>query len=189
VVGPLADSGIRLVPRPVVTTPWSEWRRRHPGTVVLDLDTGFVRDYRPGQPYGSYYASPDTMFPVFPRSPRFGTKDVVFVLRLDPHRKVYPLAAFSPAAVLNDTVGGTAVTLIGESASRTVRAFAREGYAFRSGAGPDEIVETGTGLTWRVEEEALVRVRDGRRLLRLAGHNAFWFGWFAFHPDTPVYGR
>jgi len=22
----------------------------------------------------------------------------------------------------------------------------------------------------------------------VAGHLAYWFGWFAFHPETPVYG-
>jgi len=189
VVGSLADSGIRLVPRPVVTTTWAEWRRQHPGTVVLDINTGYRRDYTPGRPYGSYYASPKTMFPVFPRSPRLATKDVVFVLRLDPHRKVYPLAIFDPVAVLNDSVAGTAVVLVGQASSRTVRAYAREGFTFRKGAGQDELAESDTGAPWRIGEDALARAGDGKRLPRIAGHNAFWFGWFAFHPDTPVYGR
>jgi hypothetical protein len=189
VIGPLADSGIRLVPRPVVTTTWGEWRRQHPSTVVLDINTGFARDYTPGRPYGSYYASPETMFPVFPRSPRLGTKEVVFVLRLDPHSKLYPLSAFDAKPVLNDTVGGVAVVLIGRSATRTVRAYAREGFTFQAGATPEELAEAKTRARWRIEEDALVRRHDGRRLRRLAGHNAFWFGWFAFHPGTPVYGR
>jgi hypothetical protein len=29
----------------------------------------------------------------------------------------------------------------------------------------------------------------GRRLPRLVGHLAYWFGWYAFHPETPVYGK
>jgi len=189
VVGPLADSGIRLTPRPVVTTTWREWVRQHPRTVVLDIDTGHVRDYTPGRPYGTYYASPDTMFPVFPRSSRLATKDVVFVLRLDPDRKLYPLAGFDREPVVNDAVGPTAVVLVGRSATRTVRAYDRGGIRFRSGAGPDELMEEGTGARWRIEEEALVSAHGDRRLARLAGHLAFWFGWFAFHPDTPVYGR
>jgi hypothetical protein len=189
VVGPLADSGIRLTPRPVVTTAWSDWLRRHPRTVVLDIDTGFTRDYTPGRPYGDYYASPETMFPVFPRSARLATKDVVFVLRLDPHQKVYPLSAFAGAAVVNDTVGGTPVVLVGRSGTRTVRAYARGRLRFRFGPGPDELIAEGSGEVWRLEEEALVPVAGGERLPRQAGHLAYWFGWFAFHPDTPVYGR
>ena len=189
VVGPLADSGIRLIPRPVVTTSWREWVRQHPRTVVLDIDTGHVRDYTPGRPYGSYYASPETMFPVFPRSARLATKDVVFVLRLDPDRKVYPLGAFDREPVVNDAVGATSVVLVGRSATRTVRAYERGNLRFRSGADPGELIEKGTGARWRIEEEALVSASGGQRLARLAGHLAFWFGWFAFHPDTPVYGH
>jgi hypothetical protein len=189
VVGPLADSGIRLAPRPVVTTSWREWIRQHPRTVVLDIDTGHVRDYTPGRPYGAYYASPETMFPVFPRSARLATKDVVFVLRLDPDRKLYPLDVFDREPVVNDAVGPTSVVVVGQRATRTVRAYERGNLRFRSGPGPDELIAEGSGAGWRIEEEALVAVTDGRRLPRLAGHLAFWFGWFAFHPDTPVYRR
>jgi len=189
VVGPLADSGIRLAPRPVVTTSWREWVRWHPRTVVLDIDTGHVRDYTPGRPYGGYYASPETMFPVFPRSSRLATKDVVFVLRLDPDRKLYPLDVFDREPVVNDAVGPTSVVVVGQRATRTVRAYERGNLRFRSGSGPDELIAEGTGARWRIEEEALVAVAGGRRLPRLAGHLAYWFGWFAFHPDTPVYGR
>jgi len=189
VVGPLADSGIRLAPRPVVTTTWREWVRWHPRTVVLDIDTGHVRDYTPGRPYGGYYASPETMFPVFPRSSRLATKDVVFVLRLDPDRKLYPLDVFDREPVVNDAVGPTSVVVVGQRATSTVRAYERGNLSFRSGSGPDELIAEGTGARWRIEEEALVAVAGGRRLPRLAGHLAYWFGWFAFHPDTPVYGR
>ena len=189
VVGPLADSGIVLKPRPVVTTTWRDWVRVHPKTKVLDIDTGYVRDYTPGRPYGRYYASPETMFPVFPRSTALETKDVIFVLRLDPHRKVYPMAVFDREPVVNDALGGTAVVIVGRRATRTARAYERGTRTFLPGRGPDELIEQGGGETWRVEEEALVHAGSGRRMPRLAGHNAFWFGWFAFHPDTPVYGR
>ena len=189
VVGPLADSGISLVPRPVVTTSWKDWRRAHPRTVVLDIDTGHVRDYTPGRAYGEYFASPNTMFPVFPRSSRLATKDVVFVLRLDPHRKLYPLSAFDREPVVNDAVAGTPVVLVGASATRTVRAWERGSLTFRPGGRPDELIAVGSGDVWRIEEDALVRAKGKARMPRVAGHLAYWFGWFAFHPDTPVYGR
>jgi hypothetical protein len=129
------------------------------------------------------------MFPVFPRSSRLATKDHVFVLRLDPDRKLYPLGVFDTEPVVNDTVATTRVVLVGTSATRTVRAYERGDLRFRPGPGPDELVERATGKRWRIEEEALVAVTGGRRLPRLAGHVAYRFGWFAFHPETPVYGR
>jgi len=48
VVGPLAGQGIELRTRSVVTTTWGEWRRRHPDTQVLSLETGHQRDYGEG---------------------------------------------------------------------------------------------------------------------------------------------
>ncbi|MCE2482848.1 MAG: DUF3179 domain-containing protein [Alphaproteobacteria bacterium] len=43
VVGPLVGKGIVLDCGSVVTTTWGEWRRRHPGTKVLSLETGHTR--------------------------------------------------------------------------------------------------------------------------------------------------
>ena len=48
VVGPLAGKGIVLARGSVVTTTWGEWRRRHPETRVLSLNTGYQRDYAEG---------------------------------------------------------------------------------------------------------------------------------------------
>jgi hypothetical protein len=39
-----------------------------------------------------------------------------------------------------------------------------------------------------VEEERLVEPTTGRRLPRVGGHVAFWFGRYAFFPDAEVYG-
>ena len=63
VVGPLTGSGLEFKIRPVAITRWGDWRDRHPQTKVLSLETGYARDYRPGKPYGAYFASPELMFP------------------------------------------------------------------------------------------------------------------------------
>ena len=63
VLGKLADGSIELKRLPVVVSTWQAWHARHPDTQVLSLETGHLRDYTPGNPYGSYFASPDTMFP------------------------------------------------------------------------------------------------------------------------------
>jgi hypothetical protein len=38
-------------------------------------------------------------------------------------------------------------------------------------------------------EEGRLLSGSGEELRRIAGHNAFWFGWFAFYPTTEIYGR
>src|SRR5260370_27699261 len=62
VVGPLAGKGIVLKPLYLVTTTWGEWRRRHPATRVLSLDTGYARDYSEGAAYRDYCATQRLMF-------------------------------------------------------------------------------------------------------------------------------
>ena len=45
------------------------------------------------------------------------------------------------------------------------------------------------GAEWRVTDDALVNATDpSETLARVPSHVSFWFAWFAFHPDTLVYG-
>jgi hypothetical protein len=187
VVGPLASSGIRLTVLPVVVTTWKEWRTVHPDTRVLDLRTGHARDYTPGQPYGRYFASPDTMFPVSPRSDRLRTKESVLAVAIGAARKAFPLEVFRKDPIVNDRVGTTNVVVLGIPEVRTGRAYERGALTFRAGAHPRELVEAGTGARWRVEEERLVEASTGQALPRVGAHVVYWFGWYAFYPDAPVY--
>jgi hypothetical protein len=187
VVGPLARSGIRLTVLPVVITSWRAWRTEHPDTTVLDVNTGYAREYAPGRPYGRYFASPNTMFPVSPRSDQLRTKDLVFAVRLDVGHKVYPLDTLRRTPVVNDRVGTTNVLVLGDAGGRTARAYERGALVFEAGATPGELVERATDRRWRVQEERLLQPETGQTLPRLGGHVVYWFGWYAFYPDAEVY--
>jgi hypothetical protein len=177
VVGPLTGSGIELKTLPVAITAWADWRARHPATKVLSLETSYVRDYTPGKPYGDYFRSPGLMFPALAPDPRLKPKDYVFALRLRGHEKAWPLARFAGGAVINDRIGGLDIVLVGDAATRSVRAYKAAGRAFEKGKTPTEIIAA-DGV-WRVDEEALVAA-DGQRLERLPGHIAYWFAWSNF---------
>ena len=187
VVGPLARSGIRLRVLPVVVATWKEWREAHPDTRVLDIQTGHQRDYRPGRPYGAYFASPDTMFPVSPRSAELPTKASILAVRVGAASKIYPLEVFAREPVVNDRVGSTEVVVVGRADSRTARAYARGGRRFQPGGSPAELVEVGRSIRWRVEEERLVNPATGDTLPRVGAHLVYWFGWHAFYPDAELY--
>jgi hypothetical protein len=189
ILGPLAHSGIRLRVLPVVITTWKEWRTEHPDTRVLDIHTGHRRDYTPGRPYGPYFARPDTMFPVSPRSDRLATKEFVLAVRIGDARKAFPLEAFRQVPVVNDRVGSTPVVVVARPETRSGRAYERGALVFRAGAAPNELIEAGTGAPWRVEEEGLRDPRTGAILPRVGAHVVYWFGWHAFYPDAEVYGR
>ena len=175
VVGPLVDSGIRLKIRPVLITSWAAWRAAHPTTRVLSLDTGHRRDYGSGAVYAEYFASPELMFPTRVDEARLKGKDYVFGIRDVAAAKAWPLAAFEGGRVINDRIGRRRVVLIGDAATRSVRAYDRGDRTFEAGIGDAALRGPGGGL-WRVEEAALVGP-DGTRLERLPGHVAYWFAW------------
>lgn len=204
VLGELAATNVQLDLLPVVLTTWEDWAGRHPDTLVVALDTGYQRAYLPGAAYGHYFSSDETMFPVSQRSDLLEAKDQVFAVRFDGTAKAYPLETLLAERVVNDRVRGTEVVLVaagervevegqslraGEvtySPGAEIRAFARNGRTFAPGAEPDELVDS-EGGRWEVTEAAVVGP-DGERLERLGGHLAYWFGWYAFFPNTEVYG-
>ena len=185
VVGPLTGSGIELAVLPVTIARWRDWLTAHPETRVLSLETGHERDYTPGKPYGDYFASPDLMFPVLVPDERLAPKDYVFALRAGGARTAWPLAAFAGGAVLNERIGELPVVLVGDAASRTVRAYRSGGRRFARGE--EEGTLEAAGERWRIEESALVGPQR-EELARLPGHIAYWFAWQAFIQGAPLAG-
>ncbi len=187
VVGPLTGSGIVLNTRPLVITSWADWRSEHFDTRVADIETGYSRNYSAGAAYGRYFASPDLMFPALVDASALKPKDYVFALRSANIEKAWPLALFTGGAVVNDRAGVLDLVLIGNAATRTVRAYRSDGLVFDKGTGESDL--TADGKTWRVTEDALIS-EDGRRLGRLPGHIAYWFAWSGyFGKDGELGGR
>ncbi|MEM7599429.1 MAG: DUF3179 domain-containing protein [Pseudomonadota bacterium] len=178
VVGPLASSDIRLTIRPTVITTWSKWRADHPHTTVLSLDTGHIRNYDSGFVYREYFASPDLMFPTLTDETRLAQKTYIYGIRVAGGAKAWPLEAFAQERVINDQVGFTNVVLIGDAATRTVRAYDRGAQLFE--AAPTGLKGltglTGPGGAWQITETALIGPK-GERAPRVPGHVSYWFAW------------
>jgi hypothetical protein len=204
VIGELVDEGITLDLLPVVLTSWGSWLEQHPDTRVLSLDTGYARMYVPGAAYGGYFSSEGTMFPVWQRSELLGTKDRIYALRLEGIAKAYPVDLLVDKEVVNDTVAGANLVLIAQrgtvevegtslrsgnvtyQAGAEVRAYQRGDEVFSKGSEIDQLLDS-QGRTWQLTEEALFGP-DGLKFPRINGHLSYWFGWYAFFPNTLVYG-
>jgi hypothetical protein len=201
VVGHLVGSGIKLEILPNTLTRWAEWVAAHPDTTVLDIATGIypAAAYRPeSDPASTYYEyrhQQDTMFPVPQRSGLLDTKARVFGLVVNGEEKAYPLEVLRQQPLIHDALGGRDLVVITAGDGGGARAYQREGRRFNlvlegTGEGGIAVLEDDRGLTWRMEEEALVQVGDtSHRLPRLPSHAAYWFGWYAFHPGTAVFGQ
>ncbi len=183
VIGPLAMRGLRLQRLPLIMTTWAEWRRRFPHTTVLDPDTGYDRDYS-RSPYAKYFRSPDLMFPVWIRDDRLPLKARVFVMFVNGTPVAFPVDRLRRHPVWMAQVDTQRVVVITHPETGAVQAYAAGEHAFVAGSSPDEVIDVVTGQRWRVTWDALVAYDGSGRLRRLPGHLAFWFGWYAFYPDT-----
>ena len=204
VLGELVGQDLALDLLPIVLTSWEDWQNQHPDTLVVDENTGFPRNYAAGAAYGNYFASSETMFPVAQRSDLLPAKEQIYALRVAGTPKAYPLQTLAAESVLNDSIGGTNLLLVAPrgvvqvdgdnqyvgpvtyQAGGEVRAFERGERQFSPGADEDSLLDE-AGNEWLVTEEALLGP-DGATLPRIPGHLAYWFGWYAFFPETLIYG-
>ena len=177
VMGPLVHSGIKLKQRPVVITSWDAWKAENPSTKILSLNTGHRRDYGSGVVYSSYFASPNLMFPALVDQSRLKQKEYVFGIRLPLNAKAWPIGTFAGGRVLNDAIGATNLVLIGNAATRTVRAYDRGDILFHAGATAGQLTDS-EGGDWTVQEDALIS--QNTRAPRIAGHIAYWFAWDSY---------
>lgn len=184
VVGPLVGKGIELESMSVVTTTWGEWRRRHPGTLVLSLETGYERDYSEGAAYRDYFATDRLMFTVPKLDSRLKNKDEVFVLMLagfDPTPLAVASAYLGANPVYYDKLGDHEIVILTD-ASGAHRAY-ESGHTRFAGWDKDVTLVDTEGIRWTLTEDRLTS-EDGDVLPRLPAHRAFWFGWYAAYPDT-----
>ena len=198
VVGPLADSGVKLELIPVALTTWAGWLALHPDTTVLSIETGVYPPsrYAPEDDrrsiYFRYRNTPDTMFPVPQRADILDTKAQVLGLILNGQAKAYPFESLSRELVINDTLAGQALVVVATDQGVGARAYERGSFKFslsRTGSGDGSITLTDLNdRPWQIVEEALVLVENPtERLSRMPSRASYWFGWYSFHPGTQVY--
>jgi hypothetical protein len=189
VLGALVDSGLRLPLRSVVTTTWGEWKRDHPATTVLSLETGYERNYGEGVAYRDYFATDRLMFEVPRSDTRLKNKAEVLVLRPETIGTTARPVAISVDRLRRepvfavDAAGRRFVVITSEGGANMV--FERGVHTFVVQA-PDDSIRDTAGGRWRVTADALVS-DTGERLGRIPAHRAFWFGWVAQYPETELY--
>ncbi|MEM7187569.1 MAG: DUF3179 domain-containing protein [Bacteroidota bacterium] len=187
VLGPLAGKGIQLEYLSVVTTTWGTWKRQHPDTKVLSLQTGHRRDYSEGAAYRDYFATDQLMFNVPTNDRRLKNKQEVLVIRL-PEETDEAIAISSKYLRKNPIYGGTidgkSFTVFTDK-SDAHRAFFTQGYSFVS-YDKNGIATDSDGGEWLVTEGKLKRTTGERSLPRLHTFNGFWFGVRAAFPTIQL---
>jgi hypothetical protein len=177
---------------PLTLTTWKDWRTRHPRTTVLALDRALGErwgyDYSPGAADRKRQGVSFPSGPPAPTAASLDGREEVFTVRLRRLAKAYPVDVVLRERVINDRLGENDLVVLGDSQSGAVRAYKGGGRTFAPGSRLDELVDD-TGVRWTVGEERLAPAGPEAfaALERIPGHQAFWFGWSSFFPESELY--
>ena len=200
IVGELVGSGIELGYFPTARTTWGDWRAEHPDTTVVTREGAryapWSYTHENNQSYFGYRADPEPMFPIAFRGDVLAPKQEVLGVSLMGTDKAYTIRLLREQRIIHDRIGDVEVVVIASATSPDAHIFDNpDGLEFRL---PDDAPEVGlpgkvvdqTGNEWVVTREKLVDASDSLNELNVVPSNvSFWFGWFAFHRETELYGR
>ncbi|WP_280585311.1 DUF3179 domain-containing protein [Halorubrum sp. Boch-26] len=170
----------------VVWTTAAAWAERHPDSLVMTDDTGYVRRYE-NDPYGSYaplggyYARDRTMFRPLSSPDEGHAKSVVIGART-----VSGAVAFDKETLLADRVltgsvggGGADVVAVADSILSTGRVYRN----------PEGLAVEPDGDAYRVDGEGGGIGAGDLPLEPVVALDAMWFAWAGFYPDTAFVGE
>jgi hypothetical protein len=188
VIGPLVGKGLKLEVFPLVTTTWGEWKKDHPDTTVLSLQTGFTRDYSEGVAYKDYFETDRLMFKVPKTDKRLKNKAVVLVMVLagesDKQTALAIDTRFLKKRPLFHLAAGGKHLLVITSNAGANRVYDTGDTRFEKLLNDHRIVDK-KGRVWEIKEPYLQLIDNpAAQLSRLPAHLAFWFGWYAQSPGT-----
>lgn len=180
--GPLAGQPLEELPGSE-KLPWSEWRERHPDTLVLSVRG---REHDHTEPYANYFGSDEGFRGAEATDDRLPTKAPVYAFRLGERAYAAPFDAFAGGAAF--AAGEASVFLHrpeGAAIFRSSHAVRGEGFVRRDGAW----VEVGSGARFDPATGAWAGGEAGTGPSPLEGFDTFWYSWSLVHPETEVLGR
>ena len=160
-------------------TLWRDWRRRHPGTLVLSVNG---LEHISSDPYKPYFSSADGFRGEKARDSRLATKDPVFAFRWEGQAYAIPFRAFEGGATF--LAGGKTLFLYrpgGAALFYSTRAFVLPDGSYREKEGA--WVEEETGASFSPETGQFEGMPHS---LKLSGFDTFWYNWSLANPGTKL---
>lgn len=123
IVGEMTGTRLNVLPSDMMR--FGDFGRLYPDGQVLSRDTGAVRFYG-RDPYGDYYTTPGTYFPVNKRDDRLNEKDLILGIVVNGKAKAYWPEAVKRAGEIEDQFEGKKIIARYEATIDAVRLFERK---------------------------------------------------------------
>jgi hypothetical protein len=190
--GPLKGEHLELYP--FLLTSWREWRRLHPGTLVLKPLPGYAdriaaKNKMIAQGLSGEGPAPDG---VTYRDDRLKPRTMILGLDVDGASKAFPLTALRQVRVVNDELGGEPTLIVHQPGSDTTTAFLASvgGKTLKfspAKAEATELIDQDTRSRWDAYGQCISGRLKGTRLRALILEPEYWFAWSEFHRQTAIY--
>jgi len=123
IVGEMTGTQLKTLPSDMIR--FGEFKKLHPNGTILSRDTGATRFY--GQdPYGDYYTTPGTYFPVDKKDDRLGDKDFILGIVINGKAKAYWPETVKRAGEITDRFEGKEIVAQYEKDIDAVRLFEKK---------------------------------------------------------------
>ncbi len=133
IVGENAGEQLEVLPSDQMR--YGEWKAANPEGVVLSQDTGTARPYD-RDPYGDYYTTAGTIFPLSNTDDRLFDKEYVLGVVINGQAKAYVPAAVQKVGFVEDEVGGTAIIAEYDASLDVVQLFTIDEFGARTRLNP-----------------------------------------------------
>jgi hypothetical protein len=162
IVGEMTGTKLEVLPSDMVK--YGNWKKLNPQGQVLSRDTGTRKIYGT-DPYGDYYTTPGTFFPVNKKDDRLNEKDFVLGVVINGQAKAYWPEAIKQAALQASQASGQAGQVEDWFAGKTIVA--------------EYLAD--------INAVRLFEKKADGSLERINPFANFWFSWVAAHPETELY--
>ena len=106
IAGEKVGTKLKAIPSDVIK--FGNWSKNNPSGKVLSQDTGFSKNYD-RDPYGDYYTSTGTYFPLSNTDDRLAEKDLILGIVVNGQPKAYLLSAVKNKGEIEDIVAGKTI--------------------------------------------------------------------------------
>jgi hypothetical protein len=190
--GPMKGEHVKLYP--FLLTNWGEWRKLHPGTLVLKPLSGYaerIPEYNKAVQEGLSLRG-SAPRDVLRTDKRLPPKTMILGLDTGGANRAYPLNALREARVINETLGSEPILVVHQLGSDTTTAFSARlnGKALRfasTNSDATELTDLDTHSRWDPYGHCTAGRLAGSNLQALILEPEYWFAWSEFHPDTTIY--